>query len=203
MATDTGSKPASIDFWFDPGCPFTWRTSRWITDVGQRRGIAVSWHLMSLAILNEGQEVPERYRARIAAGQEALRLLAAAERVKPEAAADLYTAIGRRRHDEGQEFDTATFVDALAEVGLPAELAEARSDAGYDDGIKASHVAGQARVGTDSGSPVIAVGDGPGFFGPVVVPVPTGEEALKLFDAIVLLSGVPAFSELKRARAAF
>ncbi len=199
MALDT----ASIDFWFDPGCPFTWRTSRWVTEIGQRRDTPVRWHLMSLAVLNEGNDVPEQYRARIARGQEALRVLAAAERIKPEAVADLYTAMGRRRHDEGQDFDSALIADAVAEVGLPADLSEARSDSSYDDDIRASHVAGQQRVGTDSGSPVLAVGDGPGFFGPVVVPIPTGDDALALFDAVVLLSGVPAFSELKRARAEF
>lgn len=195
--------PASVDFWFDPGCPFTWRTSRWVIEIEQQRGIEVHWHLMSLAILNEGNDVPEQYRARIAQGQEALRVLAAAERIKPEAVAGLYTAMGRRRHDEGQDFDSALLADAIKEVGLPAELGQARSDSGLDDSIRASHVAGQERVGTDSGSPVLAVSDGPGFFGPVVVPVPTGEDALALFDAVVLLSRVPAFSELKRARAEF
>lgn len=197
------SDPASIDFWFDPLCPFTWRTSRWVTDIGQRRGIPVRWHLMSLAVLNEGKDVPEEYRQRIATSWQALRVLAAAEPTKPGALADLYTALGRRVHDKGQDLDSATLVEALHDAGLPAELADAGNDEGYDGGIRASHAAGQSRVGTDSGSPVTAVGDGPGFFGPVVVPIPTGAEAEALFDALVLLSGVPAFSELKRARAAF
>jgi hypothetical protein len=197
------SDPASIDFWFDPTCPFTWRTSRWVTDVGRRRGIPVGWHLMSLGILNEGKELPEKYQAAIAKGWAALRVLAAAEATGPSALPELYSAIGRRRHDGGREFDRPMMLEALDEAGLPAELAEASDDASYDRGIRASHLEGQARVGTESGSPVIAVGDGPGFFGPVVVPIPTGDEALALFDALVLLSGVPAFSELKRARASF
>ena len=33
-----------------------------------------------------------------------------------------------------------------------------------------------------------------------MVPVPTGEEALKLFEAVRLLAEVPAFSELKTSR---
>lgn len=36
----SGSKGA-VEFWFDPGCPFTWRTSRWLLDVATRRGLDV------------------------------------------------------------------------------------------------------------------------------------------------------------------
>jgi hypothetical protein len=47
----------------------------------------------------------------------------------------------------------------------------------------------------------VAIGDGPGYFGPVVAPAPTGEDGVRLFDALVAISAVPQFSELKRARA--
>ena len=55
-------------------------------------------------------------------------------------------------------------------------------------------------MGDEAGSPIIAFGDGPGYFGPIVWPAPEGEAAEKLFDALRLLSAVPEFSELKRAR---
>jgi hypothetical protein len=59
-------------------------------------------------------------------------------------------------------------------------------------------------VGEESGSRVIAVPDGTGgrraFFGPVVTPIPKGEEAACLWDALLLAASVPAFAELKRAR---
>ena len=57
-------------------------------------------------------------------------------------------------------------------------------------------------MGTEAGTPITAFDDGPGAYGPVVVPIPTGDAALALLDALLLLSGVPEFSELKRARAA-
>src|SRR5437762_2407587 len=72
-----------------------------------------------------------------------------------------------------------------------------------DPAVRASHDEGQARVGTESGSPVTAIDDHPGFFGPVVVPVPEPDTADRLFEALRLLSGVPQFSELKRARNPF
>ena len=65
---------------------------------------------------------------------------------------------------------------------------------------RASHDEGQQRTGQESGSPVLAMDDGPGFFGPIVVEAPTGDEAMRLFDGLALLSSVPLFVELKRAR---
>ena len=115
----------------------------------------------------------------------------------------LYTEFGTRLHDDGATLDESLIVTALAAAGLPADLAEAADDESLDVGIRASHDASQARAGQESGSPVTAVGDGPGFFGPVISPVPQTEAGEKLYDALRLLSAVPEFSELKRARAPF
>lgn len=195
--------PMSIEFWFDPGCPFTWRTSRWLTDVAARREMSVTWRLMSLAVLNEGKEIPEQFRARIAQGTRTLRVLAACDEAGgQEALRRLYSALGSRVHEQGAPDDDDALRAAIAEAGLDESLAAAADDARYDDRIRASHAAGQRRVGIEAGSPVTAIGDA-AFHGPVVSPVPTGEEAMRLFDAVRLLAAVPSFSELKTARAPF
>jgi hypothetical protein len=49
------------------------------------------------------------------------------------------------------------------------------------------------------GVPAIHV-DGTAFFGPVVSPVPRGEEAGRLGDGVLLVTGTPGFFELKRGR---
>jgi hypothetical protein len=196
--------PTTVDFWFDPGCPFTWRTSRWLSDVARRRGIEVEWHVMSLAELNKDKELPPEWAARMAS----FRLLGQTlEVVRAEhgnaALAAAYSALGTRLHDSNQEPDEGTIKAALADEGLPARLVEqARSDE-VAAAVAESHANGQASAGQESGSPILSIGGRPGWFGPIVVPIPTGDEADRLFDAVVTLSEVPAFSELKRARQSF
>jgi 2-hydroxychromene-2-carboxylate isomerase len=195
---------ADVTFWFDPACPFTWRTSRWLLGVTAARGQGVDWRLMSLAVLNEGKEIPEQYREPMTRSVRAQRVLVAAgQRHGQDALASLYTEIGERVHGKGRLMDADVLAEAVAAAGLPDDLLAAADDDALDAAVRESHDAGQARVGTETGSPVVALGDGPGFFGPVVVPVPEGESAEKLYDALRLLSSVPEFSELKRSRNSF
>ena len=192
-----------IDFWFDPSCPYTWRTSRWLTDVADRHRIDVRWHVMSLAILNEGKDIPPQYRDLIAAGQVATRVMQAVrEAGGADALARFYTEVGTRVHERGATMGVDVYREALAAAGLPAELATAGDDETHQAAVAASHAEGQARAGQESGSPITAVDDGPGYFGPIVAPRPTGEDAARLLDALVLLSGISSFSELKRSRQA-
>jgi len=194
----------AITFYFDPMCPFTWRTSRWVKDVAGRTGEPVTWKFLSLAVLNEGKDIPEQYRSAHAFGRKAHRVLAAADQKYGQDAVDrLYSTLGRRLHYEDAERDTNTLAAAIAEATLPADLVDAAEDGALDAVVRASHDEAQARVGTETGSPVTAVDDGPGFFGPVVVPVPEGADADRLFQALRLLSTVPQFSELKRERSPF
>ena len=189
-------------FWFDPTCPFTWATSCWLRDTAHAQGAEVEWHLMSLAVLNDGGDVPERIRAGMALSWRPLRLLAAARRTADNAAVGaLFTALGTRMHDQRRTVDDALLAESLEEAGLPADLLAAADDTAYDDDVRAGHAEAQERVGAESGSPVLALGDGPAWFGPVVSPVPTGQAATDLWQGLVALSSVAQFSELKRGRA--
>ena len=189
-----------MDFFFDPGCPFTWRTSRWITEVVDAGAATVTWRLMSLSILNADKDIPEQFRPLMAQGVRVLRVLAAVE--DNDARGRLFTALGVHRHDNGEDWDDTLLAGAIADAGLPASLIGSADDAGLDVAVKASHEESQAAVGQESGSPVLRLG-AKAWFGPVVVPVPTGDEALRLFDAVKLLADVPSFSELKGSRNPF
>lgn len=193
-----------ITFWFDPVCPFTWRTARWAQDVAARQGSDVRWRVMSLAILNAGREIPEQFREAARQAPRAHRILVAAERDHGTVALGrLYRSMGVRLHEKGESLGLDLLVGALADADLPATLIQLADDESLDPVVQASHDEAQARVGTTSGSPVTALGDGPGYFGPVVVPVPDAASGDRLFEALRLLAGVPEFSELRRARAEF
>ncbi|MDQ1636130.1 MAG: hypothetical protein QOJ32_2939 [Frankiaceae bacterium] len=205
-ASSTNAGPAAatttqpVDFWFDPLCPWAWLTSRWILEVEKVRPVEVRWHVMSLAVLNEGREMPEEYVELMRQAWGPVRvLIAAAQQHGEQVLLPLYTALGNRFHLEKREKDAETVGEALAEVGLPTSLVAAMTDTGYDEALRASHSAGIARVGMDVGTPVVAVGDN-AFFGPVVTPAPKGEAAGKLWDGVLLVSATPGFYELKRTR---
>lgn len=189
-----------VDVWFDPACPFSWMTSRWLVEVAQQRPLDLHWQVMSLAVLNEGKELPPPYDARMRDARRAVRFaIAAAQRHGDEVLGDLYTALGTRIHRQQRGFDDAVAQESLTELGLDADLVGALDDARHDDAVAASHRRGQQAVGEDVGTPVVAL-DGRAFFGPVVTPIPHGQEGLDLFDGLLLLSRTTAFSELKRAR---
>lgn len=108
----SGPDIASVEFWFDPACPFTWRTSRWLVDVAGRRRIDVQWRLMSLSILNEGRDVPEQYREGMRQSRRALRVLAAAQQASGSGAVGrLYTIVGGHKHEQGQVYDDEMYTN--------------------------------------------------------------------------------------------
>ena len=191
---------AVADFWFDPICPWAWIASRWMLEVEQVRGVQVRWHVMSLSYLNEGRDLPEKYRAVMDESWGPVRVVVAAAAAHGEdVVLPLYTALGTRFHHEGRPKDRATVEDALAEVGLPTALADAMDTDDHDEALRKSHHAGMDQVGFEVGTPVISV-EGVAFFGPVVSPVPRGEAAGLLWDGVRLVAGTDGFFELKRSR---
>jgi protein-disulfide isomerase-like protein with CxxC motif len=194
-------QPTEVDFWFDPLCPWAWITSRWILEVEKVRPVAVRWHVMSLAVLNEGKDdMPDRYKELMRTAWGPVRVCVAAEqKFGPEVLGALYTALGTRFHNEKLDRSRATIEAALADAGLPAELADAMESTEYDQALRASHADGIERVGYEVGTPIISV-LGTSIFGPVVTPIPRGEAAAKLWDGVLLVAGTDGFYELKRSR---
>ena len=197
----TEQEPTGVDFWFDPICPWAWITSRWMLEVQQVRPVTASWHVMSLAVLNEEKEdLPETFREALRSAWGPVRVVTAAEQAYgPEVVLPLYTALGNRFHHDKAPRDAETITAALAEAGLPASLAAAADSTEYDAAVRASHAEGINRVGYDVGTPVISIGE-LSVFGPVMSPIPRGAEAGRLWDGVLLIASVDGFFELKRSR---
>ncbi|MBF4547116.1 DsbA family protein [Corynebacterium afermentans subsp. lipophilum] len=194
-----------VTFWFDVSCPFAWQTSRWMKEVEKVRDIEIEWVPMSLAVLNDGRDIPEDYAAAMEANWGPARVFAKVKEEQPEKVDELYTAMGTMIHagGEGGKKGSGAYDEiiakALAEVGVSEHFAEVANTSDSDDLLRGFHATAMDAVGDDVGTPVVAL-NGTAFFGPVITRVPEGEEAGKLFDHAVGLAEFPYFFELKRTR---
>ncbi|ATY12578.1 hypothetical protein CU254_20540 [Amycolatopsis sp. AA4] len=178
----------------DPVCPFAWLAYRWLADAEAEFSVRP----MSLAVLNEGQTVPESHRQRVEDSLHAGRVRAAIE--DPAAAARFHLALARRIHEQRQPVSDAVLRASLSEAGLPEYLADQANSTATDSAVHDAHQASQDALGETGGSPITEI-DGRAFFGPVLTALPAPAEGRALFDALRTAAAVPAFAELRRPRA--
>ncbi|GHJ26725.1 DSBA oxidoreductase [Streptomyces hygroscopicus subsp. sporocinereus] len=190
----------SVDFWLDPACPLTRHTARWIAQVADQVALQVRWRVMSLSVLNEHRDDdpegdPHGYLwipARVAAAVQTEHGHAAL--------GTFYTALWTEPDGTAREW-IGDIGEALYRSGLPAALAEAGTATDYDQALRVSHHAGVDRIDARIGTPVVAItppdGTQRAFFGPVLNATPARADAIRLWEATLLMVGVPAFRELK------
>ena len=196
----------SIDIWVDPMCPFAWMTSQWLLETEKVRDITPRFNVMSLAILNEDRDdISEEYAAKVSKGMGPVRVMTAIEQESgKDALRKFYLALATLRHNDGGTMSPELLEQALEKAGLDKSLAARADDESLDDAVRASHEAGMNPVGQDVGTPVIHFPHGDGettaFFGPVISPAPTGEEAGRLWDGLSVVASTTGLYELKRSR---
>ncbi|HEY6319330.1 MAG TPA: disulfide bond formation protein DsbA [Acidimicrobiia bacterium] len=199
-----------VEFYVDPSCPWAWITARWIREVAPQRDLAVTWPSYCLEIRDDygvAPTVPDSHRdvvlAAHALSHRMLRIFEAARVAAGEDAVDrLYAAWGPRFFRRDRPADDAVLAACLAAAGLEATLVDAADDPKWDAPITEAMGVAYAFGGPKTQTPTIVVRADPphGFKGPVMAPAPTGDAALRLWDALVVLSTEPGFFEVTRPR---
>ena len=190
-----------VDFWFHPGCPWTWVTSRWLLEVAPHRDLDIHWRSFSLTLLNGCADVPVQYRERAEGAHDVLRVVEACR-----AAGEPETRIGAFYTGAAQELfhgDWPLHVpDQLSGAGMDPGLAGAFSDAKWDRVIERSMVQAANLCGSTAASPTIALETAPdrAFFGPVLSYKPEGQAAVDLWDAFAFMASTGVVYEVKRDR---
>ncbi len=195
------SSTSAVQFYFDPACPWTWITSRWVAEVAEARGLQITWQLFSLRYHNKTNPGYDWIRAELDDQHPGMRVVAATQQHHGNAAVGrLYTALGTLIHYDDDEH-LLRLADGIAAADLPADLIEAGSDASWDAVIEESTERAWSIVGKEVGIPIVVIdGAANTYFGPVLSPAPTGEQALQLWDAFVVLGNISGVYEIKRTR---
>jgi 2-hydroxychromene-2-carboxylate isomerase len=200
-----------VELFVDPSCPWAWITSRWIKEVAPRRDLTVTWRSYCLEIRDDYGVVPtmpEKLRetalAAHAVSHRMLRIFEAARAEAGETAVDaLYAQWGRLFFADTRLDDDDLLAACLASSDLAPELAGAADDDKWDVPIVDAMEVAYHYGGPKTQTPTIVVRATPpyGFKGPVMAPAPTGDGALRMWDAITVLALEPGFFEITRPRA--
>jgi hypothetical protein len=198
-----------VEVFLDPSCGWSWITSRWIAEVAPHRDLTVTWRSFSCEIRDD-QSVPgtcsEAAIKAHAVGRRMLRIFEAARAQAGEDAVDaLYAQWGRRYFAGGPATADALFDECLAACRLDADLRCAAEDESWDAPIRDAMEVAAAFCGAKTQTPTVVVAADPphGFKGPVMASAPTGTAAVRLWDAIQVVSSEPGFFELTRPRTRF
>ena len=196
MAGSNGA--TSIDFYLDTACPWSWRTSVWIREARKVRPIDIRWKFFSLEEVNKPMNTVKEGHI---ASRRTFRTMVLARRRHGEDAVDkLYWEFGQAKHERGEDLaDEAVVRSCIEAAGFsPSLLDEALADPTTEQEYLDEHKA-IAEKGAFGVASLVIEGSEP-LFGPVIIPVPEGEEAGELWDGIKLMSTKKYFYELKRTR---
>ena len=195
--------PDSVTFHFDPICPWTWLASRWILEVADQTGLQVTWQAFSLPMLQEGEETSDDAKPAMELSRRANRVVQhLADAGRNDDVGAFYTAIGTALHPGAAEKSPGLVDAAIRRAGLADAdaLCQVARDPGADAAVEAAYEKIHEMVGGDAGSPMVVTAAGNAVFGPVVSPVPKGDDAVAVWEAVRTLADIASFAELKRGR---
>lgn len=195
----------SIDFYFDPTCPFSWITSRWLLLVYSHREININWKPFSLALKNEvaKKSDPSEHDLQALDSLRFLRVSLAAFKNHGVSLLDLYSASGMIKHILQAPLNDDSIKQILEELKLPSKLINEADNEHWDIQLNDSIKSATEVVGKDVGVPIIIFENKEskqGYFGPVLNELPNLPESLDIWDGLSKLATSKSFFELKRTR---
>jgi 2-hydroxychromene-2-carboxylate isomerase len=201
MATPgPAEQPTSVDFHFDLMCPFAYLTSLWMREVRDLTGIQINWRFFSLEEINRPEGKKHPWEREWSYGWSMMRVGAALRRRDMALLDDWYAGAGRALHVEGRKPHRPDVArEILAELGLdPSIVDEAIADPTTGDEVSEEHRRVVEAGGF--GVPTLFFPDGQCLFGPVVIDPPSGDAALRLWEAVVAWTEFPHLYELQRPK---
>lgn len=193
-----------VDLFVDPACMWSWLTARWLVEVAPKRGLQVQFRSYSLLLRSGPEGLEDWKRALWGASHRAVRVMQALGADDPDGVGGFYEALiiqGVAAYNHGRP-PFADLEGALIAAGLAPTHAAAADEAAWDEPIRRSMAEASAVVGEGVGTPALVLHRHPpvGVLGPLISPLPTGTDALRLWDAVVAFATVPGVLELSRPR---
>jgi 2-hydroxychromene-2-carboxylate isomerase len=194
--------PETLTFYFDPMCPYAYQTSVWIRDVRRQRGLDITWKFFSLEEVNlvAGKRHPWERPWSFGFGQ--MRVGALIRRELGNDALDRwYAAVGHAFFYDGVK---THIPDVHAQVIAAAGFDESLVDRAVADDstlteVRDEHLDAVARYGAH-GVPTLVFDTGYAVYGPVVVPAPTGTDAVALWELVCGMQRFPHLYELRHPK---
>lgn len=194
-----------VTFYFDPACPWTWLTSRWLVDAAGSRSVPIEYRPFDLSKGQSFDHVPAEHRSSAMASRRFLRAVVVAHRQgEDDLIGRWYTSFGNARWNDRVEASGELVERTLLGAG-GNDLLSALDDESLDGAVAESRNEAVQLAGDDAGSPVTLWQSGEskrGFFGPVVAPQPTGADSDSLWATMIRASRTPQLFELKTRRTA-
>ncbi len=198
-APDLSPDLTQVDFHFDLMCPFAYQTAKWIRTVREQTDLTIDWKFFSLEEINLKPGKKHPWQREWSYGWSMMRIGALLRRHDMALLDEWYERAGRALHEEGKRpHNPVVAHHIVGEMGLdPALVDEAIADPTTHDEIHAEH----ARVVQHGGYgvPTLFFGEHC-LFGPVLIDPPTGDAAMRLWNAVTAWVEFPHLFELQRPK---
>jgi 2-hydroxychromene-2-carboxylate isomerase len=200
----TTSQPVTaVDFYFDSMCPWAYQTSLWIKDVAAQTGLTINWKFFSLEEINREEGKKHPWEREVSYGWTPLRIAAWLRRIEMKLCGDWYGVIGNALHIDGRRpYEKEVALELLQQIGAPASTwDDALADPTTHDEVRADHERAVSEY-AGFGVPILVFPNNRATFGPVVVPAPTGKEAMQLWEITAAYNSFPGLYEIKTPKTA-